>query len=259
MPFIRIWGDSAHPLVLLLHAQGCHKGWWDWVGPVLAAEGYRVVAPDFRGHGEAPWSDRYPWRGYVSDLAALVPPDRPWAVVGHSMGGYVALELIGAGLKPAALAVADMKTGASQEELAAMRAVSERPGRNFPTLEEAVSRYKLAPPEHCVPADRLARVAAESFRQEPDETWAPRFDRRAMAIEPLRPLELAAMVDCPSLWVRGEHSQIMPEAPTQELAAAAGGQWLTLGGLYHHLPLEAPETFAQTVGSFLDRTGLKQR
>ncbi|HLN60327.1 MAG TPA: alpha/beta hydrolase [Symbiobacteriaceae bacterium] len=58
-------------------------------------------------------------------------------------------------------------------------------------------------------------------------------------------------VRCPVLFVRGEHSQVMPEEGAGELARARGGALVQLPGLYHHLPLEHPERFAAVAASFL--------
>jgi pimeloyl-ACP methyl ester carboxylesterase len=253
------WGRPGRPLVVLLHALGCHNGWWREVGPVLG-EAFHVVAPDLRGHGTAGPASSYRWDDYAGDVEALIErvtfdahasPFPPVSIVGHSMGGYVGLCVAARGRIPlGALVILDMKTSASDEELAQMRAAAERPARPFPSLAEAVARYRLSPPED-LPAERLAAVAADSFRQSADGTWLPRFDRKAMAIEPLEAGALAAAVRCPSLWVRGEHSLIMDRPGAQALGQAAGGQFQELPGLHHHLPLAAPALVSQLTSHFL--------
>ncbi|MFZ5815973.1 MAG: alpha/beta fold hydrolase [Bacillota bacterium] len=250
---VREWGRSGQPVVVLLHALGCHKGWWDWVGPALGSR-YHVLAPDFRGHGESGWSDSYGFGDYAADVEQLVG-GRPYALVGHSMGGYVGLVVASRGAaRPQALVVVDMKTGSTPQELADLQAASQRPGRVYGSLEEAVGRYRLAPPEHAVPAERLAVVARESYRQQPDGSWVERFDRRALAIEPVEPLPLVRTAGCPMLLVRGEKSLVMAAEPAAELAAAAGAPLETMAGLYHHLPLEAPEELAALIAGFLERS-----
>src|ERR1700730_12676501 len=88
---------NAEATVLLLHGYMDAAATWDLVAPSLAAAGLRVLAPDLRGFGDAP---RVPTGGYyhfpdyvfdVADLVdALVPPESPLLVVGHSMGGSIA-------------------------------------------------------------------------------------------------------------------------------------------------------------------------
>jgi pimeloyl-ACP methyl ester carboxylesterase len=98
---------------MLLHGLMDAAATWDLVAPLLAERGLRVLAPDLRGFGEGP---RVPSGGYyhfpdyvfdVADLVdALVPPDSPLVLVGHSMGGTVATMYAGTfPERPAALAV----------------------------------------------------------------------------------------------------------------------------------------------------------
>lgn len=250
----REWGTPGQPLVVLLHALGCHKGWWDWVGPVLGRR-YHVIAPDFRGHGESAWAADYGFSAYAADVDQLVG-GRPYALVGHSMGGYVGLVVASRGVaRPEALVVVDMKTGSTPQELSDLQAASQRPARTFGSLAEAVGRYRLAPPEHAVPGDRLGAVAGACYRQQPDGSWVDRFDRRALAIEPVEPMPLVQAAGCPMHFLRGEKSLVMAAEPAAELAAAAGAQVVTMPGLYHHLPLEAPEALAAEIVAFLSPVG----
>lgn len=93
------WGEPGAPLVVMLH------GWMD-VGAsfqflVDALDGpWRVVAPDLRGFGRSEWQAQGYWFwDYVADLDALLTclsPDAPVRLVGHSLGGNVAMHYAGA-------------------------------------------------------------------------------------------------------------------------------------------------------------------
>lgn len=171
---VREWGSPGQPKVVLLHALGCHKGWWDAVSPVLGRR-YHVVAPDLRGHGESEWTGDYRFATYAEDVERLAGSGEPYALVGHSMGGYIGLLVASRGLaRPRALVVVDMKTGSTPQELADLQAASQRPGRTYASLEEATGRYRLSPPEHAVPAERLAAVARDSYRQQTWRRWPGR-------------------------------------------------------------------------------------
>ncbi|GHO90529.1 hypothetical protein KSF_005770 [Reticulibacter mediterranei] len=87
--------DPHLPPILLLHGLASAASIWNLVAPLLAEQGYRVIALDQRGHGE---SDK-PGTGY--DFTSIVEDDhiamkmlgleRP-IVVGHSWGAAVALQ-----------------------------------------------------------------------------------------------------------------------------------------------------------------------
>jgi len=74
--------------VLLLHGITSNAaGWWR-VGEDLAADGWRVVAPDLRGHGDTGPAPSYLFADHADDVFAL--GDHWDAVLGHSMGGAIA-------------------------------------------------------------------------------------------------------------------------------------------------------------------------
>jgi pimeloyl-ACP methyl ester carboxylesterase len=84
------------PPVVLLH--GFPQHWWQWrtVAPVIAAHGYRVIAPDLRGAGwteaDAPGVQR---ESRLHDLLALLDAlgvDRAH-LVSHDMGAITAMQL----------------------------------------------------------------------------------------------------------------------------------------------------------------------
>jgi pimeloyl-ACP methyl ester carboxylesterase len=88
------WGASDDPLVLLLHGYPDTAHSWRHVGPVLAAEGKRVVAPFLRGYGPTDLApdDRYYLSDLVDDVLALhgaLGGDDRAAVVGHDWGAVI--------------------------------------------------------------------------------------------------------------------------------------------------------------------------
>ncbi len=83
------WGPEDAPPVLLVHATGFHARCWDRTVAALP-EGYRVVAPDMRGHGRSERKAPYLWHSFGADLAAFTEHLglRDAIGVGHSMGGH---------------------------------------------------------------------------------------------------------------------------------------------------------------------------
>ena len=91
---VNTWGTRDAAPILLLHGFLDSSRSWDRVAAHLAHDAY-VVAPDLRGHGDSDWigaGGYYHFFDYLADLDDLLPrlDPRPWAIVGHSMGGSVA-------------------------------------------------------------------------------------------------------------------------------------------------------------------------
>ena len=87
-------GDGPRTVVLV---HGYPQTWWSWrhvVGP-LAAAGFRVIAPDYRGAGRSSKPPKgYDKRTMAADIAVLLTDvlgvDRPVTMVGNDIGMMVA-------------------------------------------------------------------------------------------------------------------------------------------------------------------------
>jgi len=95
------WEPAGKPVVLLLHGFPELAFSWRKVMPMLAAGGYRVIAPDQRGYGRTTgWDTRYDgdlasfrFQNLIQDLLGLLSRlaiASVQAVVGHDFGSWVA-------------------------------------------------------------------------------------------------------------------------------------------------------------------------
>lgn len=87
--------ESDLPPLLVLHGLYGSGRNWATVSKRLA-ERRRVVTVDLRNHGDSPWADAMDYRSMAEDVAALVRGPfggGPVALMGHSMGGKVAMML----------------------------------------------------------------------------------------------------------------------------------------------------------------------
>jgi alpha-beta hydrolase superfamily lysophospholipase len=99
--FWRSWTPEAPPraAIVLVHGLGEHSGRYGHVVARLVQEGYAVYALDHRGHGrsDGPRAFIEDMDNVVADVDTLVDrvtvtePGVPVFMVGHSMGGLVAL------------------------------------------------------------------------------------------------------------------------------------------------------------------------
>ncbi len=81
------------PLVILPGLFGSKRNWTSAARELAATR--RVITVDLRNHGESPWDDVHDYPSMASDVAALLESLSfgPAAVLGHSMGGKVAMTL----------------------------------------------------------------------------------------------------------------------------------------------------------------------
>jgi pimeloyl-ACP methyl ester carboxylesterase len=96
-----VTGPIDGPAVLLVHGNCSSAAFWEPLVRLLPTH-WRVAAPDLRGYGEtdpAPVDARRGLRDFADDVAALLasgelfPAGARPVVVGHSMGGGVAMQL----------------------------------------------------------------------------------------------------------------------------------------------------------------------
>lgn len=231
------WGDPGHPPVLLLHGgnQSAHS--WDLVSLALAGE-FHVLALDQRGHGDSEWSRgaHYGLDEMVQDAAAFIAAaglERP-VVVGHSMGGMVALAL--AHRQPrtlAGLVVVDVGPEVSER---GTRMIRDFVGRNveFDDLEEFLDRVERYDPYRS--REHIERTVKYNLLRRADGRYVSKSDRRRFPA----PQDAAAADGAD-----GEGSRRLPGAPT--LAELAGLDLATLivrGGDSNVLEQDAAERFA---------------
>ena len=91
----RAYGDPNGEPVVLLHAFASQSGSWSHTAEALAQQGFRVIAPDLRGHGRSDWTPTYSLADFEDDLSDLLDALGLGAInlIGHSLGGHLALKL----------------------------------------------------------------------------------------------------------------------------------------------------------------------
>jgi len=242
--------------VVLLHGFPLNGAMWDDVIPALA-DRYHLIVPDLRGHGatEAP-DGPYQTVDYAADVLALLDRlgvDRA-AVVGLSMGGYIAIQLMTrTSERLRAVVLADTMGRGDGEERKAARA----------DQAEVIRSDGLAPFAEMV----LPRMfAASVFERRP--ALVERFRQTIVSQRPhavvaalqglaARPdmLDALAKVDLPTLVLVGAEDAATTPDDSRELASVIrGSELVVLQGVGHMSCWEDPAAFNAAVRSFLDRT-----
>ncbi len=222
-------------------------------------EGVVVTAPDFRGRGASalPAGRAHPMSLLAADAMELLRGEEPFVLMGLSMGGYVALELLarlGPGLRPRlrGVVLCDSRANADDEagkkKRADTAAAVEANGME-PLLDAMLPQF-LAPASRGRALEQLVRTM---FLATPPATAAA--DQRGMAERHDR-FDVLGTLTVPFLAVVGEDDPLTPPSASEAMVEAAGNapyvELLTLPGA-HMAPLENPELFLPKLAAFLDR------
>lgn len=261
MPYLeRPWGRmhyreaGAGPLVVLGHAFPLDSGMWEETMEALSYD-FKVVAYDQRGFGHSAPSGGYALAEVGDDVVALVSHlgVSRFAMVGLSMGGYVALAI--AKRMPDvfwALALTDTKAAADTPEarakrLATAESVREPAGRaawldGLPAslLGETTRRER---PDVVTRVARMAEAAEPNAVHDALLAMAEREDTTAAL----------AGVKAPALVLVGEEDGVTPLAEASKLRAGllhAEGP-VVLPGAGHLTALETPRAYSDALAGFL--------
>ncbi|MCQ4158403.1 alpha/beta fold hydrolase [Roseomonas sp. GC11] len=245
-------GEGEGPPLILLHGLFGQAQNFASVQKMLAAR-RRVIALDLRNHGHSPHDARMDYPAMAADVAETLAGEGPFHLLGHSMGGKVAMTL--ALTQPgrvASLIVADIAPvtypPAFRPYAEAMQALPLSPGL---TRREADAALAAA-----VPGPGVRGFLLQNLRLDANPpAWRIGLDAIATAlpvIEDAPPLPEGARFGGPVLVLGGENSDyIRPEHRVLFLGLFPAARFATLKGAGHWLHAEKPEAFAAAVEGFL--------
>ena len=245
------WGDAAARPLVLLHGGGANACWWWHLAPALASH-FHVCALDFRGHGESDYPEELIVGAFNNDLEALLEHlgSDDVSLVGHSMGGHVALDHASRPAATRSLVLLDIMRGAGRRSRRATRlALTLR--RTYATREDAIRRFRFVPDARHASESLRASIASRSLHQEPDGRFGYAFDPRWFGV-PSRPRPELASVACRTLVVRGSESELLTAEGAGELARELpNAQLLEIAEAGHHVQIDQPERVLEVLLSFL--------
>lgn len=232
MTWARRGGPEDGPLLVLLPGLGATADVYAGVERLLpAAWPGGWLAVDLPGHGRSDWDPPYTFTRHADAVRALLPADREVVVLGHSMGGVVALELADVASAVVAFGV---KVGWPEDHVAAAARMAQRPVSHLPTRAEAVERYlRLAGLTGLLDADD---PATEAGVVETAEGWRVAQDPATFGVGVPDMARLLVRADCPVVLARGEHDPMVSDADLRVLVPEP----VTLPGLGHNAHVEDP-------------------
>jgi pimeloyl-ACP methyl ester carboxylesterase len=231
------------PVLMLIPGMTNTPRVWDRVRAHLRAE-VEVRVTDVRGPADIPAMATAAWQA-LADL----PTERPLAIAGFSMGGYVALQMLAQAPRDVqALALVCSSARPDNPAFAPMReraiSAAQRDWERYITsvasaLSSPATQADAALME-AIRADlREAGVEATVAQQ---RAVAARPDHRAL----LPTLRLRALV------IAGARDPLIPPAQSKEAADVIPcAIWREVAGVGHLLPWEQPETLAGAMDDWL--------
>ena len=233
--------------MLLIHGTGMSAR--SWASQLQSVPGaLRLIALDLPGHGE---SDAMP-RASVEDYAAAVADVLreldcgPAVVVGHSLGGSIAIAL--AAHRP--VLVRGLVLIATCVKLPLVDSVGERLVAFLPgplrRLFFSMAKKVLFAPD--APADAVAITMQELRACRPESLLADVRAARAMDLT-----DQAAALDVPTVVLAGTRDRLTPPALAERLSALIRGSRLRIvDGAGHMLPQEAAERVNREIAAFVE-------
>jgi len=241
---VAAWGAPGGPVCVCLHGITANSASWTRLGPRLANLGFRVLAPELRGHGESPKpDDGYDTATLLADVAAAVPA-RMDVLIGHSFGGYLAQEGVLRGVfRPRALILEDP--------------VSHQPNQEVPTRMLAYDRAHLPRDIEGTLAlnPRWTRLdaAGKVLSLEQVDWEGARAAFAGNAPWDLRGSAARVAATVPTRWVLPGESRFVPPADVAALTASVGADAVvTVPHAGHSVHRDDIDGFLDVVTSLYD-------
>lgn len=189
----------------------------------------------------------------IAGMAARLLRDAPeeFALLGTSMGGYVALEVVRqAPRRVRALALVSTSARADTPEQVASREQQSRmvEAGDFDRLVD------LAFPGVVAAQHEKDVTLLDVWRATARAVGAPAFLRQQRAvIGRADARELLPTIDCPTLVIHGTDDRLIPIKMGEEIARGVqGAELVVIEGAGHFVFLEQPEAITSAVAGFLD-------
>jgi pimeloyl-ACP methyl ester carboxylesterase len=266
----RTLGDAG-PRVVFVHGLFGQGKNWTTIARGLSGD-HRVTLLDLPNHGHSPWTDRVDYVDMTEMVAAeLESFGEPVTLVGHSMGGKVALQLalrhpellralVVVDIAPTEYPVSGGRTDDEDEEaspfgayIAAMRALDLD---SLTSREDADAALRAAVPSRMVRSFLLQSLVREGLGAGGGWRWRLNLELLERDLGELRGFPEpppGARYDGPVLWIAGANSHyVLPEDRERMDQLCPNTRLVRVKNAGHWVHSEQPAVFLETVKLFLD-------
>jgi pimeloyl-ACP methyl ester carboxylesterase len=249
------WGEAGNPGLLFLHGKGAHADWWSFIAPFFSAD-FRVVAISWSGMGRSGWREAYPEQILAEEALAALEESGSFTssvrpiVVAHSFGSRIAIELCRHNADRLRSVVLVDPPLHSVESAARRRQlwISSAPKvhRIYPSVEEALRRYRFAPYQSCdnlFIADFIARRSLTRVDDAGEQGWRWCFDPRHWAPDRWNAIhELPSGGGAPFAIVLGSRSALYTRDDVSYITqmCLSGTALVSIPEAAHHVMVDQP-------------------
>jgi pimeloyl-ACP methyl ester carboxylesterase len=261
---------EAGPRVVFVHGLFGQGRNWTTIAKGLA-ENHRVTLVDLPNHGHSPWTDRVDYADMAGLLAAeLELLGEPVTLVGHSMGGKVAMTLalrrpellralVVVDIAPSVYPISGGRTDDPDEEaspfaayIAAMRALDLD---SLEKRQDADDALRSVVPSRMVRGFLLQSLVRDGLGTDGGWRWRLNLELLERDLGELRGFPqppAGAHFDGPVLWIAGANSTyVLPEDRPRMEALFPSTRLVRIKNAGHWVHSEQPEVFLETVRRFL--------
>lgn len=253
------WGRRGAPSLLLVHGNGAHAHWWDFIAPYFSDE-YNVAALTFSGMGDSDWREQYSMADFSAEQIAVAEdaglfdgPVKP-VIIAHSFGGFVSIGTAAKhGERFGGLIVVDSPVNPPERPHQGPDR-SGRPNRVYADLATALGRFRLAPPQDCDNHYAMDYIARWSLKKvDGGFTW--KFDPSIWRHfrHDGEPGELLKAARCRLALMRGENSALVTDELRDYAVRLLGEEvpYVSIPHADHHVLLDQPLAFISALRTLL--------
>jgi pimeloyl-ACP methyl ester carboxylesterase len=265
--FVHEYGQGS-PIILLHAGPGLDGSiFFPWFEGL---EGYRLLAPDLRGHGRSDLGDPsgWSWSGWADDVARLAEALDlgAYTLLGHSFGARIALQhavdlpghakrIVCSGGVAHGGALAHLETTFEEFSTPELRVKVEAAFDAEETVQTPEACHDIwtaqMPFFLAHPDGPALREVADRWR---DVRYSPQMHRIDPGVFDVR--DRLVDVNVPVLVITGAEDRITRPQESEEIAAALPDATLAIVDGAGHFPfIETPERYLEVIGSWLRKEG----
>lgn len=252
MIFHRFLGGEGKPPCVILHGLLGSSRNWLTAGKILA-EQYAVYALDLRNHGQSPHCEPMDYPAMAGDLNewAQAHLDKPFLLIGHSMGGKVAMYYASKqNAQVSHLAVVDIAAREYpprwEKEFAVMKSL---PLAQLKTRAEAEKWL-----EDDINDWAFRKFLATNLTRDEEGklAWSINLDLLLSSLPSLfiNPMDKDDCYSGPVTWIRGANSRFVKDEDTQTMRHYFPKvELVTIADAGHNVHFDQPQDFCRAISS----------